>query len=168
MILPKFTFFIMGIVVLMIMGCNSRDPHSSSIARYVSEAAAVPAKPLLEESIPVFINYQPYLYSLEPGISPFGILQVRQNTVPLLQSFPLSQIKMVGMIYFQKEAWGLVSLPNGMMERIKVGTSLGEEGGKVVAVSINKIVVEDSLASSFKKNTGGSAAGVRRTELHLR
>jgi Tfp pilus assembly protein PilP len=140
---------------------------SSSITRYVLEQERAPAKPLIATPMPSFAEYKPHLYSKGSGDSPFGLHnQASQTIVPLLESVPLNQIKMVGMIYFEKESWGLISFPNGMIERVKPGMILGAEHGKIVAITVDKIVIENQSASSLKINITGTGS-VRRTELRL-
>jgi Tfp pilus assembly protein PilP len=157
--------FVLIFMAFTLIAC---DPHSSSITHYIQDAANAPAQPIMQKPMPHFIDYQPYVYNLDSTLSPFGLReQSGKNIVSLLQSFPLNQIKMVGMIYFQRESWGLVSFPNGKIDRVKKGMSLGAEGGKVVGVTIDKIIIEDSLSSSLKVSTAGGTGMIRRTELRL-
>jgi Tfp pilus assembly protein PilP len=154
------------LLVCMISACTENH-HSSSMAYYVEEQESAPAKPIVETPFPSFVDYQPILYTLNPKFSPFGPHLTQQIIVPLLQSFPLAQLKMVGMAYFENKAWGFVLLPNRMVEKVGVGATIGTEGGKITAITMDTIVIEDNLASSSKINTKDATASIRRVELHL-
>lgn len=68
----------------------------------------------------------------------------RANLSPL-ERFELSQLKLVGIVWDIKEPRAMVEDSRGLGYTIKVGTAIGNNGGKVKAIQRNQIVIEETL-----------------------
>ena len=67
----------------------------------------------------------------------------RHRNKEYLEAFPLDSLKMVGTISENGETWGLIIDPDGMIHRAQVNNYLGENFGKVVAISGKRIEVRE-------------------------
>jgi len=67
-----------------------------------------------------------------------------------LESFPVDSLKMVGLLQQKSQTWGLVRDPDGTIHRVQPGNYAGQNHGKIVALSENKIdiveLVPDGLS----------------------
>ncbi|PSU94979.1 pilus assembly protein PilQ [Photobacterium kishitanii] len=62
-----------------------------------------------------------------------------------LETFPLEQLAMKGVIGHQRQLWGLIYTPEGELVRIKPGQFVGLNRGKVIKVSNDVIEIEETL-----------------------
>lgn len=56
-----------------------------------------------------------------------------------LEEFPLDTLRMVGILERNQERWGLVQTRDGTVHRLKVGNYIGQNYGKIVAISEQEI-----------------------------
>ena len=67
-----------------------------------------------------------------------------------LESYPVDALKMVGLLQQRSQTWGLVRDPEGTIHRVQPGNYAGQNHGKIVAVSENRIdiveLVPDGLS----------------------
>ena len=68
----------------------------------------------------------------------------------LLERFPVDSLKMVGLLQQRTQTWGLVRDPDGTIHRVQPGNYAGQNHGKIVSVSENRIdiveLVPDGLS----------------------
>ena len=66
-----------------------------------------------------------------------------------LEEFPLDTLRMVGTLDRKQERWGLVQAKDGTVHRVKTGNYIGQNYGKIVAISEEEIglveIVPDGL-----------------------
>lgn len=66
-----------------------------------------------------------------------------------LEEFPLDTLRMVGTLDRKQEQWGLVQSKDGTVHRVKTGNYIGQNYGKIVAISEEEIglveIVPDGL-----------------------
>ena len=76
----------------------------------------------------------------EPESDP---LEPDANRVPdLLEKFPLDALKMLGTMELEDSTWALISAPDGEIHRVVVGSYLGQNNGKIVAIDQSAGVLE--------------------------
>lgn len=67
-----------------------------------------------------------------------------------LESYPVDSLKMVGLLQQREQTWGLVRDPDGTIHRVQPGNYAGQNHGKIVSVSENRIniveLVPDGLS----------------------
>ena len=67
-----------------------------------------------------------------------------------LEGYPIDSLKMVGLLQQRAQTWGLVRDPDGTIHRVQPGNYAGQNHGKIVAVSENRIdiveLVPDGLS----------------------
>ncbi|HCX86635.1 MAG TPA: hypothetical protein DG761_01275 [Gammaproteobacteria bacterium] len=97
---------------------QSQDPFARSNVFGTPEAEAVP----------------------EPEPDP---LEPDADRVPdPLEKFPLDALQMLGTMRLEGSTWALVSAPDGEIHRVVVGTFLGQNNGKIVAITESDGVLE--------------------------
>ena len=68
----------------------------------------------------------------------------------VLERFPIDSLKMVGLLQQKRQTWGLVRDPDGTIHRVQPGSYAGQNHGKIVSVSENRIdimeLVPDGLS----------------------
>ncbi len=125
--------------MILLTAC-SNEKNTLDLKLYVANLNK--ASPPVLPPLPPFYTYEPYIYSIESDRSPFQIIpDTGELAIPDLQQFELSTIKMVGSVDFENQKWGLVKLPNGIIDRIGIGQILGTDYGKVTDISDDRIVV---------------------------
>lgn len=67
-----------------------------------------------------------------------------------LESYPVDSLKMVGLLEQKSQTWGLVRDPDGTIHRVQPGNYAGQNHGRIVSVSENRIdiveLVPDGLS----------------------
>ena len=64
-----------------------------------------------------------------------------------LESYPLEALKMVGVLK-QKEFFGLIKTPDNNLFQVKLGNYLGQNFGRIVAVSDSSIKLKEIVQDS--------------------
>jgi type IV pilus assembly protein PilO len=67
--------------------------------------------------------------------SPFDpVLQETQHQKNPLQAFPLSALKMTGILKETNKKWALITAPNGMVYKVTVGDYMGQQAGRITTI----------------------------------
>ncbi|HYW92511.1 MAG TPA: pilus assembly protein PilP [Gammaproteobacteria bacterium] len=118
------------------------------------------------QPIPKMKPYQQYTYvakgrsPFEPESRPTGGKSKGVSSVPPpdrnrppqpLEKFPLDALHMVGTIQVAGVTWALVQDSNGTVHRVKKGDYMGQNYGKIVAITASKI----SLIEKVPDGVGG-------------
>ena len=118
------------------------------------------------EPLPQVKPYETYRYSADNLRSPFtpGASQDRVATGPrpddtrnkeYLEQFPLDTLKMVGTLDREGRVYGLVQTQDGLVHRVLPGNHLGQNDGRVVAVTASEIALEelvpDGIGGFYKR-----------------
>ena len=76
----------------------------------------------------------------EPELDP---LEPDANRVSdFLEKFPLDALQMLGTMQLEGSAWALISAPDGKIHRVIVGSYLGQNNGKIIAINQSEGVLE--------------------------
>jgi type IV pilus assembly protein PilP len=90
------------------------------------------------------------------GNSPNAIEGPDPNRVrEILEQFPLDSLTMVGSLSDQRAAFGLVQTADGLVHRVTVGNHMGQNYGRIVAISDSEIqlveIVSDGLGGYLER-----------------
>jgi type IV pilus assembly protein PilP len=142
------------LTAVMLSACSG-SADVADLKQFVDQALAKPRGRI--EPIPVFKPYEYFSYSAARLRSPFELPQVvdkslqaglsDSNVTPdfdrpkeQLEYYPLGQLSMVGTIRdFDQTLWALVQDADGAVTRIKKGYYMGQNHGRVIGISNNRI-----------------------------
>ncbi|MBY0544552.1 MAG: pilus assembly protein PilP [Gammaproteobacteria bacterium] len=66
-----------------------------------------------------------------------------------LESYPLSQLHLVGTLSKGSEVWGLISTPDGTIYHISNGEYIGQTSAKVVGITPQKLTVQETISDGL-------------------
>ncbi len=142
-----------ALLVLTLAGCANTD--MSDLRAYVREVLARKPGPIAP--LPQPTPYETFAYSASGLRSPFvPETKRREGTVTkgkvackiepnvhrareLLEGFPLDTLRMVGSLRQGDHFWALVQSNDGTIHRVTVGNHLGQNFGKIVKVTEDKV-----------------------------
>jgi len=82
--------------------------------------------------------------AMNDGIFPDG-----ERSRDTLESYPLETLTMMGTLEYSNENWGLIKAPDGIVYRVKSGSYIGQNHGKISKVGSDNIalieIVSDGL-----------------------
>lgn len=142
--------------MLLLAGC-SEGGSSQEVQHYVAEVMR--RAPPKVEPVPPFVQYTPYRYSEQNERDPFSPPKpVVQNSAlqpdlnrpkEELEAFPLDGLHMVGTLVQDKKVWALVLAPNQIVYRVTVGEHMGQNFGKVTAITAGKLDLSETVADGL-------------------
>ncbi|TWI54175.1 type IV pilus assembly protein PilP [Pseudomonas duriflava] len=149
----KARILLSGLVLTILSGCGSGD-DVSDLQSYMDEVRARPKGSI--EPLPQFQPYEPFSYSAAGMRSPFQPpikidLAARQkgskNIKPdenrpkqFLEGFNIDTFQMVGTLANQTGRYALIKGAGGV-HRVKVGDYLGQNDGRIIAITDSQIDV---------------------------
>ena len=81
--------------------------------------------------------------SAKPGGGSNDLFPDGSRARETLESYPLETLTMMGTLEYSSENWGLIKAPDGMIYRVKSGSYIGQNHGKISQVSdVNITLVE--------------------------
>lgn len=146
------------VALLMLAGCSS-EKHGD-LRAWVKEQDNLPRGRI--PPLPEVKPYAPIEYAafdltdpfkprkIEPpkNVAQTGGLQPDTNRRrEPLEAYPLEALKMVGVLK-QKETFGLVKTPDNTLFQVKAGNYLGQNFGRIVAVSESSIKLKEIVQDS--------------------
>ena len=134
---------------------------------YIDEVKTRPGGRI--EPLPQIKPYETFVYSADSLRSPFipdsaldrargpkGPVPEENRNKEYLEQFPLDTLSMVGTLEREGQMFGLVQTKDGLVHRVLPGNYMGQNDGRVVAVTDAKIQVEElvpnGVGSFFKRN----------------
>lgn len=121
------------------------------------------------EPIPEVKTHEVFAYSAQEGVDPFASFNLRPRGVAKrkeggpdvnrrkepLEEYPLDALKMVGTLSRRRQTWVIVQAPDGTVHKAQVGNYLGENFGKIVRITEEKVnlieTVQDPLGDWIKR-----------------
>lgn len=161
--LPFYGILIMAIGLLS--GCID---NTADLEGFVAETQK--RQRSFVDPLPEFVPYQSFTYHSDVLRDPFisqqqsqtrksttsGITPDSQRRKEPLEQFPLDTLKMVGILEQNKTNWGLIQAPDGTIHKVLAGNHLGENDGKIISVSEQKIsikeIVDDGLGNYVSRD----------------
>jgi type IV pilus assembly protein PilP len=146
---------LMLIMAFSLAGCQQ---EKDDLAAYVANVKAKERSDI--EPIPVMKTYEKYAYSSAELRDPFvptvvevpvkeekkivdnGIRPKEHRLKEALESYPLSDLQFVGTLE-QETLWALIRASDGVISRVQVGNYLGENHGKILAISETELLLKE-------------------------
>lgn len=152
---------LLAAIVVSAAGCSGND----DLEDYISQVKARPGGRI--EPLPQVKPYETFTYEAEKLRSPFvpdspkgralaGPRPEANRPKEYLEQFPLDTLKMVGTLQRDGKKFGLIRTQDGMVHRVLVGNYVGQNDGRVVAVTDGEIDVEelvpDGIGGFYKRS----------------
>jgi type IV pilus assembly protein PilP len=138
------------VVSALLSGCA--DDGMDDLREFVATAHA--GKQPKVEPLPEIKPQEGFAYAAVSLIDPFATFSrktdIAKTTGPRpdmnrrrepLEEFPLDALKMVGTLGRGRQAWAVIQAPDGTVHRVGVGNYIGQNFGKILKISEDKISV---------------------------
>jgi type IV pilus assembly protein PilP len=126
--------------------------HQTQVKAHIQSVQNKPTHPV--DAIPSFKPLEQFNYP-ETAVrsSPFQLKKIDSATTrpnagrpkQPLEAYALDTLKFTGVIEEKTRRWALIRLPDGRITRIQVGEYMGQNDGKVVAVTENSLIIEEQI-----------------------
>ena len=144
-------------------GCGG---DMDDLLAYIDEVKSRPGGRI--EPLPQIKPYQTFSYTAEALRSPFlpdkgprravasGPRPIVDRPKQFLEQFPLDTLRMVGALEIEGKTYALVQTPDGLVNRVLPGNYVGQNDGRIVAITESEIRVEelvpDGMGGFFKRS----------------
>lgn len=142
------------VAMTLLVGCSEDD--FSDLTQYISEVKIRPKGTI--KPLPEIKMVEPFIFKPEDLRDPFKPIKptevigdnagtatgsgIRPDTTRRkeeLEAFPVETLKMIGTIEMKSVLWGLIRSADGTVYRVQVGNYMGQNYGKVIRISPDKI-----------------------------
>lgn len=139
-------------ILSLLIGCS--HPKMDRLNRYILAIKARPGGKI--EPIPKFdtipsFSYPESLNKRNP-FRPVVSSHVKNQYAPdsrrskeILEGYPLDSLKFVGTLKENDLIWALIKTPNGQIFRAQVGSYLGQNYGRIMRITADKIIIEERI-----------------------
>lgn len=139
---------------LILVGCggkNDKIKHAEAFVAKTEQTKGAPIQPLPQFSTPELPLTTPALKRnpFAPMVNNNMLKPDTAHPKTPLESYPLSQLHLVGILSQQNKIWGLISSPDGSIYNIEVGQYIGQNYGQVTEITPEKIVVQETLSDGL-------------------
>ena len=156
----RWWLFAMG-ASLALTGCGSGS--MSDLEAYVQQVLTRKGGKIAP--IPPLEPYVVYTYQSSDGINPFesffkeepepdvpvsgddGVAPVLGRNKEELEGYALDSLRMMGTLEQDETVWGIIRSPDGTIHRVQAGNHLGENHGKIIFISEEKIELIEIVAN---------------------
>ncbi len=147
-------------IAAVLASCSEHDHQD--LYDYVNQVKARPAERI--PPLPVFKPYETFEYSASSYRDPFRMFDHESNSVAVvdekvsallaehenrnketLEQYPLDTLKFVGQLERANNKWAIVTSPDNVVHRVKVGNYVGTNYGKIVRVDEEKIHIVEII-----------------------
>ncbi|MEE9135247.1 MAG: pilus assembly protein PilP [Gammaproteobacteria bacterium] len=159
----SFRYLLLGIAALGVAACAG---GSADLLEYIDDVKARPGGRI--EPLPQIKPYDTFAYQASDLRSPFmpdqpnapgniaGPHPVENRNKEYLEQFPLDTLDMVGTLDRSGKTFALVQTLDGLVHRVIAGNYLGQNDGRVIAISDAEIsleeLVSDGIGGFFKRS----------------
>ncbi|MEX0729567.1 MAG: pilus assembly protein PilP [Aquisalimonadaceae bacterium] len=154
---------------VLLVGCTQ---DTSDLQAYIDQinARPAPALPPFEEPEPAPTHHYPTTLERDPfdrlsfaqrestDVAGSGPRPDPNRAKESLEQFPLDALRMAGLLEGQGERWGLVRDPQGVVHRVKEGNYVGQNHGRIVSVTEQRIEVVELVRTGERSWTERNAA----------
>lgn len=152
-----------GIVIACVGIAACSGEEHSDLRQFVKDSDKLPHGNI--PPLPEVKPYEPYSYTAFDLIDPFkprkieppkgagaGSLQpdLTRQREPL-EGYPLENLRMVGTLEQKKQMFALVKAPDNTLFRVKTGNYVGQNFGRIVAISESTVKLKEIV-----QNSGGN------------
>jgi type IV pilus assembly protein PilP len=131
----------------------------NDLQQYVAGVKSRPAARI--PPLPEFKTYETFAYSAGELRDPFVMLQDEAELVQAaaadipgpkpdetrnretLESYPLDTLRYVGQLERDDERWAIVTSPDALVHRVKIGNYVGQNFGRITAVTESQLEVTE-------------------------
>jgi type IV pilus assembly protein PilP len=142
--------------LLLLGGCGGQ-PHSDLVS-YVNEIKSRQKGRI--PPLPEIKPYETFAYSADELRDPFtafvqeavaaatdsGLRPDMNRRREALEQFPLDALVFSGHLERDTELWALISAPDSMVYRVKVGNYMGSNFGEILEISENRIKLRELIS----------------------
>jgi len=144
---------IFTIFLALLAGCS--DNNFSDLHQYIADVKLKPKgtiKGLPEPKVIIPFEFKPEdLRDPFKPLKPTGVIGEQEAAAGSgikpdtsrrkeeLEAFPIETLKMIGTVDMKSTLWGLVKSSDGTVYRVKAGNYMGQNYGKIIRVSVDKI-----------------------------
>ena len=151
------------LLTIFLVGCSE---GTSDLEAWTDEVKSRPQQGV--DPLPEVIPYKTFAYDKTNKRDPFDASIFRpkighvankkkqssispdDNRVPeYLESFPLDTLRMVGTMTQESQTWALIKTPDNTIQRVLAGNYLGQNNGKIVAVSDDEVELTEIIPDDF-------------------
>jgi len=139
---------------LLLTGCGGEDNKMQKTHEFVASVEQTKGNKI--DPLPHFTIPQLPPHSTIPQRNPFAPGVENQQVKPdtnhakgPLESFPLADLHFVGTLSGSDQLWGLISVPSGAVYNISKGQYIGQNYGKVVQITPQKIIIEETVSDGL-------------------
>jgi type IV pilus assembly protein PilP len=139
------------ITIGLLAACkSSKDVALTTYINQVKKRSAQPIEPIPEYTLLAKYSYPEH----DTRRSPFKPKEEKKidNRAPNisrpkqpLEEYPLDALKFVGVLKQGAIIWCLISKPDAMIIKVKVGDYMGKNFGRVISVSENSLTLEETI-----------------------
>ena len=137
------------------------DNAISDLENYVKSVKSRPAARIAP--LPEFKTYETFAYSANELRDPFELFQNEAELVQsagaaysgpkpdekrnkeTLEQYPLDTLRFVGQLEKDDEQWAIVTSPDSLVHRVKVGNYIGQNFGKITAVTESQLEITELI-----------------------
>lgn len=152
--LPSYSIlFLLMFTLVFVTACgrDSRDKRLNDYIKTVKTRAPAPVEP-----VPQIKPLSKYTYPSAKRRSPFKPFEAKRDTRKIagpdldrekqpLEAFPMDSLRMVGILREGNKIWGIISAPDGTAYRVTIGSYMGKNFGRVVAVMNKEIKLIETV-----------------------
>lgn len=146
---------IVAIVGFVVSGCV--NDNVSDLEQHIQKVKAKKPPPI--PPLPKVKPYETYSYDettlrdpFQPSVKRTVVKHNNDKFRPdmnrqreVLEQFPLDTLTMVGTLEQNGERWALIRAQNGTLYRTKKGRYIGQDYGKIVRVTENEIILQETV-----------------------
>ncbi len=134
----------------LMLGLAACGDSTANLSKVLAEKRARPGGRI--EPLPDLKPYESFVYDPNNLRSPFqpsvitstaGPRPDRGRTREFLETFSLDTLRMVGTLRQAGKTYGLVQTKDGLLHRVVPGNYLGQNDGKITAITESKITVQE-------------------------
>lgn len=150
--------------VFTVVACSNEN--FSDLKREINRIKAEP--PGRIEPIPEFKTYETFAYSASDLRDPFRIFEDEVDVVEAqtelkssgpvpdrnrnketLEEYPLDTLRYVGQLEKGNQMWAIITSPDDLVHRVKVGNYLGQNYGHITAISEEKLEISELVTDGM-------------------
>lgn len=149
-------------VCVMLAGCSSSD--LSDLRGYINSVKARPAQRI--PPLPVFKPYETFEYGAVDFRDPFRMFDYGASSTgsevaddiaekhqarnkEALEEYPLDTLKFVGQLQKGDQTWAIVTSPDNIVHRVRVGNYLGTNFGVIIEVLDDKLLIQEDVSDGL-------------------
>ena len=148
---------LLSLMLSMLVACANSD--FSDLQSYIQQVKARPAGRIAP--VPEFQTYETFAYSASDLRDPFkmfdsdaSMIEEGSNTAlqpninrnkEALEQYPLDTLHFVGDLQKDGENWAIITSPDHLVHRVKVGNHVGTNFGEIVSITETKITIKEII-----------------------